>query len=270
MNARLGRWLLLLAAANLALPAFAACSRPLKVPVSPIGLSVVVKGQDVSGVFPELLASLGGKAGCRFTWSVVPRARLELMFEQGQADMLVAATQSARRDQFGLFIPLVNSRATLVTVGPKRAPIATMDQLLARRELRVALVRGFDYGPDYLDLVKKLAAQGRLILEPDPTAVARLMQAGIVDATIMPPTAIIGAAQGDPRLDGLAARLHSEALDELPWRKSGVYLSNAALSIEDRAALEQWLSQAGKSGALWKAYQRYYPPALLAESTRPL
>jgi polar amino acid transport system substrate-binding protein len=256
----------------LAIPlgAAAACSRPLNVPVSPLGLSVVVKGGAVSGVFPELLASLGAKAGCQFVWSVVPRARLEVMFEQGNADLLVAATHSRRRDQFGLFIPMVSSRATLITLGGKRAPISTMDELLNKTTMRVGLVRGFDYGPDYLDLAKKLAARGRLVLEADPLSVARLLHAGIVDATIMPPTAVVGAIQGDPRVDDMVQRLVSEPLEELPWGKSGVYLSGSALSPADRAELEQWLTAAGRSGALWRAYQRTYPAALLADSTRPL
>jgi polar amino acid transport system substrate-binding protein len=250
--------------------ASAACSRRINVPVSPIGLSVIVRGQEVSGVFPELLTKLGVGEDCAFTWSVVPRARLEVMFEQGQADLLIAATHSDRRDKFGLFIPLVSSRATLVAMKSERAPLHTMDQLLAHRELRVALVRGFDYGEPYLALSRKLAEQGRLSLQPDPLSVARLLAAGLVDVTIMPPSAIVGAVKGDARVEGMVGRLSIEPLEELPWNKSGVYISNKSLGKDDRAALEQFLTAAGKRGALWEAYQLYYPAAILAESTRPL
>jgi hypothetical protein len=87
----------------LASPAWGACVRPIVVPVSPLGVSVIVDGTAVSGVFPQLLEQLGAKAGCQFVWSVVPRIRAEMMFEDGKADLLVAATRSDKRDQSGLF-----------------------------------------------------------------------------------------------------------------------------------------------------------------------
>ncbi len=261
---------LLMASACLPLAAGAGCSRPINVPVAPIGMSVTVKGQDVGGVFPELLNRLGAAAGCQFKWTVVPRARLEAMFELGSADLIVAATHSERRDQLGLFIPMITSRATLVGLAGARPPLHSMAQLLAQKQLRVALVRGYDYGPAYLELSRQLAEQGRLMLEPDPVSVARLLQGGMVDVTILPPSALIGAIKTDSRVEGLAGRLRVEPLDELPWSKSGVYLSNKSLAPADRALLEQMLAEAGKSGALWDAYKRYYSPEILNDSTRPL
>lgn len=246
----------------------AACSRPIVAPAAPIGLSVVVRGDQVSGIFPDFLNAVAARAGCAIVWPVVPRARIEAMFENGSADMLIAAIRSEQRDRSGLFVPLLETRPTLVSLAGARPAIASMEQLLARRELRVALVRGFDYGDAYRGLSAKLAAQGRLYLEPDPLSVARLLHGGMADVTIMPPTAVLGAIRGDPRVEGMAARLRSEPLKELPWLSSGIYLSARSLGAGDRRALEKALIAARKSGALMQAYRRHYPSAMLAESTR--
>lgn len=254
----------------LASPAWGACSRPINVPVSPLGVSVIVNGTKVGGVFPELLEQLGAKAGCQFVWSVVPRIRAEMMFEDGKADLLVAATRSDKRDQSGLFVPLVASRASLVSVERRQAPLASMAQLLAQSKVRVALVRGYDYGPAYRELTRALAQQKRLFLEPDALSVARLLDAGMADVTILPTTAVVGAIATDARVAGLRGRLRFEALEELPWSKGGIYISTNSLTEGDRNTLEQALVGAARSGALYEGYLRYFSATVVAHSTRPL
>jgi polar amino acid transport system substrate-binding protein len=255
---------------SLAAPAWAACSRPIQVPVSPLGVSVIVHGDKVSGVFPDMLEQLGARVGCKFVWSVVPRARGEVMFEDGRADLLVAATHSDKRDQSGVFIPLVASRASLVSVEKGQAPLRSMAQLLAQPKIRVALVRGYDYGPAYQELSRALAEQKRLFLEPDALSVARLLDAGMADATVLPSTAVAGAIATDTRIDALQDRLRIEPLDELPWSRGGIYVSSKSLSEADRATLEKMLEGAARSGALYKGYFRYFSPAVVDGSTRPL
>ena len=270
MNPGNRRRLLVLALLGAALPAWAGCSRPIVVPSAPNGLSVIIHGDQVSGIFPELLNGLAEASRCTFVWSAVPRARLEAMFENGTADILMPATNSARRDQLGTFVPMLETRAFLVSLPGARAPVANMAQLLARRELRVALVRGFDYGAAYLELSQKLDKQKRLLLESNPTNVLRLLHDGMADVAILTPIAVHGAIKTDARIEDLDNRVRFEALPELPWIKSGVYLSNRSLSAGDRAVLEKALNNATRAGTLLQAYKRIYPPAMIAEGTRPV
>lgn len=254
----------------LPLSATAACSRPIVVPVAPTGQSVIISDYKVSGAFPDLLKAVGAKAGCEFTFSVMPRARLEKMFEMGKADLLVAATHTDQRDQSGLFIPMFETRSTLISLDSLRAVPRTFDELLARRELRVALVRGFDFGPAYRELSKQLAAQGRLSFEADPLTVARLLNGGIADVTIMPPSVVMSAIKGNPRVEGMLPHLRITPLPELPWLKSGIYISNKSMGSDDRATLEKALAESVKSSELWNILKRYYPLAVLTASARAL
>jgi polar amino acid transport system substrate-binding protein len=264
--------LLLAVTLGIALPlaAEAACSRVINVPVSATGQSVAIDGESISGIYPELLRSLGDREGCTFALSAVPRARLEVLFETGRADLLIPATRTPRRDANGTFVALIHNRATLISLQSRRPAITSARELLGQPALQVAVVRGFDYGPAYQELIAALGQQGRLILEVDAVSVARLLKSGAADLTIMAPSILAGALPDDERVRDLLDKLRFEAIDELPWGDSGVYLSNASLSPPDKAALQDALERAAKSGAVWKAFQRYYPPQVLKASIRPL
>lgn len=248
--------------------AAAGCSREIVAPVSANGASVIVDNSHVKGIYPDLLRMLGPKMGCRFDFPVVPRARQVAMFKTGAADLLMPASRTPERDLVGTFIPMINHRAMLISVHTGRAAIASAHELLARRELRVAVVRGFDYGPQYTALVDELQKQGRLFVEVDVIAVARLLHAGSADVTIMGPTLMAGAIRRDPRVHGLQEKLKWEAIPELPWSQSGAYLSNA-LGPEDHAILREALEKAGKSNQIMEGYLRYFRADLLNDSVRP-
>jgi polar amino acid transport system substrate-binding protein len=258
------------AAALLAAPlAQAGCSREIVVPVANTGASIVIDGARVTGIYPDLLRTLSQKEGCHFNFSPVPRARLELMFETGKADILIPATRTASRDVNGIFVPMMRHRATLISVATNRPTITSGQELLERRDVRVAVVRGFDYGEAYQGLIRELNRQGRLFTEVDPTAVARLMHLGAVDMTIMGPTILAGVINREPRVSGLLEKLRLEPIPELPWQYNGVYVSRRSLSAEDQAALVELLEKAAKSGAVLEAFQRYHRADIFSESVRP-
>ncbi len=264
------RQIFLLAACGcMAFAARAGCSHPIQLPVAPIGLSVFeAPDKSISGVYPDILRSVSGKEGCEFVFSMVPRARLEALFEAGRVEMLVPASRSNARDALGVFVPMVQSRATILSLASDRIKLGSAQELINRRELKVGLVRGFDFGPAYLALVKELSAQGRVVMDVDAISVARLLQNNTIDVTIMVPSILLGAIHLDPRFVALADKLRSEPIEELPWGASGIYLSKTALSDSDRIGLQEMLERASRTGAVWKAFQRYYPAVALTGSIR--
>lgn len=250
--------------------AHAECTREIQVPVALIGMSITQQDNGaVGGIYPEALQSAVLKSGCKFNYSVVPRARLEVLFEMGKADLLLPASRTPARDKHGVFIPMINHRATLLSLaGHPRPPLSSAQELLDHKDLRVAVVRGYDFGEQYQWLLRELSRQGRLYQEVDTIAVARLMQAGAVDITIMGPTIFLGAVQRDPRVAGLAERLRVEPIPELPWNSSGAYISRLSLNPEDQATLRDLLERIAKSPTILESFQRIYKPEFLVDNVR--
>ena len=258
--------LLALAAPTLAR---ADCSRDINVPMAAIGASVVIKGDEVSGIYPEMLRALGSRIGCNFIFSPVPRARLVAMFDAGTADLLLPATRSPRRARGAIFVPLLGSRSVVISL-KDAAPVQNARELLEHKEIRLALVRGYDFGEEYQALVAELNKQGRVSYEADPIAVARLMQAGYADATIMASTTLSGAVQTDARVRGLFDKLRIEPLPELPWGVSGVYISTRSLTPDDQALLRDTLEKAARTTSVLEAFQHHHRPEILQDSVRAL
>lgn len=247
----------------------AGCSRAINTPLAALGLSVMIDGDAINGIYPEILRNNQSKETCMFTLSAVPRARQELLFETGKADILLPASKTPRRDELGVFVPLTSSRAALISLNTDRAPVRTLKELLEARDLKLALVRGYDYGPAYQELIAELTRQGRLRMESDPVSVARLMKAGVVNATVMAPTILAGTITEDERVRDLADKLRYEPIEELPWLGNGLYLSKTALSEPDRQALLEFFERIAKSGAVWKGFQQFYDPSVLKVGLKP-
>lgn len=261
-------WCALAALCVLAGHASATCSRPLKVPVSTTGLSVILGPKEVSGIYPDFLRTVADKEHCKFVFAPMPRARQEMLFASGRADLLIPASRTPRRDAYGTFVPLIRSRAVLISLDQQHGPFTSLEDLIARTDVRVVLVRGFDYGTPYQQLIQTLTQQNRLVLEADAASVARLLKANPTYVTVMASTILLGVLPEDPRLAGLADKLRFDAVDDLPWGESGIYVSNSSMPADEAAQVVQLLRRQAESGSVWKSFQNYYAPAALKGSIK--
>lgn len=266
--ARLLGCLVIACAALLPWLAQAACSKVMNTPLAPSGQGVTIDGSSISGIYPDILRSNQSKETCLFALSAVPRARQELLFENGTADVLIPATKTARRDEMGTFVPLSSSRAILISIQSERPAIKSIKELLDQKDIKLTLVRGYDYGPAYQDMAAELSRQGRLQWEADPLTVARLLKSGSVQATVMAPTILAGTITEDERVRDLSDKLRYEALDELPWASNGAYISKG-LAEADRQALLEFFDRVAKSGAVWKGFQQFHAPHVLKFGLKP-
>jgi len=267
MNATTVGWVWCMLAAATA--ARAGCSRTIEAPMAPVGLSVHFENEQARGVFPTLLQEAGAAAGCLFHIYRVPRARLQKMFESTQADVLAPASFTTSRDDEGEFIPLVQLRASLQTLGDDQPAPRSLAELVARRGYKLAVVRGFTFGPAYDHTLATLRAQHRLVEQPDAAGVARALRQGLAHASIMTAHIFAGALQQEPDLSPLTQRMRVHPLTELRWSDSGIYLSRR-LDEADRRVLRTALRQAVKSGRVWQLFNEGYPAGSLTGNLRPL
>jgi polar amino acid transport system substrate-binding protein len=249
--------------------AAAQCSRPIAVPASASGLSLVAKEGQISGIVPEFLSQVASNSKCSFVYSIVPKNRQESLFEAGRADLLVTAIKTERRDKTGLFIPLIQLRATLISIAGQYAAMQNMNEMLKNKGLRLAIVRGYDYGPAYQTIVSKFTEHGRIVVEPDAVSVARTMRNDTRTVTIMAATIFSGIVQNESVIADLKAKVHYEHLNEISWTESGIYISKISLPIPDQVILKMHMENVAKTDLVWKAYQHYYPNEVIKIGLRP-
>ncbi|MBL8278642.1 MAG: transporter substrate-binding domain-containing protein [Pelomonas sp.] len=266
--ARAGLWMAWMWAA--AACAEASCTRPVAVPMAPVGLSVSFEDDRTSGVYPTLLREMSTASGCEFQVQRVPRARLQKMFEAGQADLLLPASASPARDVDGEFVPLIQVRASLMTLSRERASPRSLAEMVAQPDYRLAVVRGFSFGAAYDNAIAVMRAQKRIVEESDATGVARALRQGLAHGTVMTASILIGTLVQDPDLAPLVKQMRSDALEELGWSESGVYLSRHSLGDADRRRLRLAFQQQAKAGRVWQLFNDTYPPGSLGGSIRPL
>jgi len=205
---------------------------------------------------------------CRFEFSVVPRARLELLFELGQVPVMLAAVRTERRDGFGEFVPLLDTRPALLSLNPELPALQHLRELAPPR--RVAVVRGFDFGLRYRQALDNWRRDGQLVVEADIPGALRALQAGLADYAVLLPAHAQALAQREARFAELGTRLRTEFLAELPWHTTGAYLSHRALPAAERSWLRQRLQAAAESGEVWRQLGQHYPAEAMAGSMRPL
>lgn len=264
------RVLIFLIASVIAYPVFAECSRTVQVPVSVTGLSVIVKGNRYTGITPDFLSLLEAKSNCRFAYYQVPKNRQEFLFESGKADLLITTVKTDKRDKVGHFVPLIQIRATLISMQSSGSPILSFSDLLSREQLRLVAVRGFDYGIGYQEILKEMAKRKRLIIEPDAVSVARSMQKNSNYVTIMTPTLFSGFVRTEKMLYDLEGKVRYDKLDELPWTDSGIYISKSALPSNDQIYLKAQMDKLAATDVVWKSYLNVYPSDVVKLGLRRL
>lgn len=250
-------------------PVLAECSRPIQVPFSVTGLSVMVKNNHYSGITPDFLNIVEAKSNCRFVYFQVPKNRQEILFENGKADLLITTIKTDKRDKIGNFVPLIQIRAMVILIESAHTEIQNLSDLLARKQLKLVAVRGFDYGAGYQMILEEMAKRGRLIVEPDVISVARSMQKNTNYFTIMTPTLFSGFLRTEAILKNLEGRVRYDKLDELPWTDSGIYISKSSLQLSDQIFLKTQMEKAASTDVIWKSYVNVYPANVVKMGLRP-
>lgn len=245
-------WALALTLFSTALAAAESCSRPIIVGVTPAGNAVTVSADGkIGGLYVEILNQVARNGNCTFSYEPLPRARAHHMFQGNNIDILAPAAQSEERDKTGEFVTSSTMAITLITPKNKSANALAA---LEKGELLVNIVRGFDFGPEYHKLVAKLQARSMLEEVVDSDTVARKMQAGRIDATIMPALTFYPSAFEA----GLAQNLVATVIPDIAGITAGIYLSRQNLAPEDRAHIALHFRKFVQSGDFWRMLKARY------------
>ncbi|PBZ54969.1 hypothetical protein CJU54_00570 [Pseudomonas aeruginosa] len=180
----------------------------------------------------DYLEEVSRRSGCRFVYTDVPRARAWLMFARGEADVVLGAVRSARRDEAGSFYSQhIEEGVSLVSLKAQPLHLKSREAILASG-LAFSFVRGHYYGPRTAELMSALTARGSVALVKDPKAMLRMLKAGRVDGAIVLSSSITTDAHGL----GLDQMLTATVVEDLDWTTAGLYMSKH-LPPEDQLLL---------------------------------
>lgn len=243
----------------------AACSRPVLVPVSAVGVLIYREHDDIAGALPDLLREVGSRTGCHFIFKDVPRARAEHMaFEEQSGDVFMPARRTARRDATHVYVPIYRDGLALVS---RRAGPEIPDRLAELREradLRAAFVRGFWLGPQYASFVDEAVADRRAYLVADLPTIGRMIAVGRIAYTLIGWIGGTGALTPPEQSAEPADVFRVTLVRDVKFLDSGLYLSRANLPDEDRQILVQALEAAVADGTVRRIYSRHFPPEVIA------
>lgn len=141
----------------------AACAE-IKICWEPYEPFQMKKGDKHVGIDFEILEAIAGKMSCKIKYEEVPWKRCLAGMESGEYDGAGSASKNPEREKFAHFTDAYITTANALFVAAENVnkwKIAKFEDITGFKDFKLATVRGYDYGGNYLTLAKdaKFAAQ---------------------------------------------------------------------------------------------------------------
>jgi polar amino acid transport system substrate-binding protein len=230
------------------------CSRPIHIAVNPQGPALTVNAQkQVSGILSDFFTAIENSTQCQFVWDFVPRARAIHYLKNGLTD-IVFAIQTEERNQYAEFIPLIEFYPSVIIL-KEAMKSDDAEKILEQDNLRFGLVRGYDFGSAYSEFTQRLRSAKRLEELVEVEDIAKKMQAGQIQATIMSATVFVQAAE-DILLDN---KIQAIPLRHFPKAKVGIYLAHQSLKGSDKQTLREAIASKMHNDLFFRLFKANYP-----------
>lgn len=237
----------------LANPAWAAelpiCSRTFSLAFHDHGMLYSKVSQ--SGIDKDVADELIKRSGCRFSLSVMPRARIWRSIESGELDFSMSGITNEARDKYAGFAwYLFNKYELLVR---KDSGVASIAEFSGNPQMRMGGIRSFRYSSRLNQLVDQLAPQGRYIEVADHEQLLAMLKRNRIQAMIIEP---FNYSQIESRaLHALTRTLDSGD----PAVLHGLIMSKAALPETEQRKWRALIDDMRADGTLLKIMRRYFP-----------
>jgi polar amino acid transport system substrate-binding protein len=212
---------------------------------------------DGAGLDADVVDELKKRSGCAFSTILMPRARIWKSIEVGTLDMTGSGIETSERTRFGYFFPYILQKNFALVSRQIPADVRSLQDFIARTDLRWGVVRDFSYGEYYDPLLKELRRQNRIHELPTQIATFRMMQAGRIAGMLAVPMIYKELL---PEMQATSAvRIADWAPEDLPVR-AGLVLSRARFS---EAEAQEWgalIESMNRDGTMLRLLGKYLPP----------
>ncbi|NGZ87317.1 substrate-binding periplasmic protein [Duganella aceris] len=182
-------------------------------PPQPVRISFYEAGLfyfDGKGIDREVADELQRRTGCAIETSAPPRARAYVWLESGETDIVMAALNNPKREQYAVFVPYMQQR--FVTVMHRDVPLDKVNLAAFSGDtgLRFGVVRGVTYGGGRDEWFAKMESERRLELGATLPTLFRMLKSKRFAAMFAAP------AQYEKELADLGMRDQVRLVDWFP------------------------------------------------------
>ena len=234
--------------------AMAACSKPLVMATEPWPPYVIADPGKTGGLDIELARAILEEAGCTLVISdLMPTVRRMMMFQQGQFDLMLAASDIPERRGVAWFtVPYRHETVALFSLSGRFDELRRLEGLdgLAGSTHKVLVPRIGWYGKQYAALRPQLVRQARLHDYATRAQGMQMLKVGRADLLMADQAAVAYAARH--------ASVQVERLPRVVYSAPvSLMLSKASTTREDVEQLNAAIVRLEKSGALQAIRERY-------------
>lgn len=147
--------------------------------------------QQLRGLDVELLDAIFQRAGYQARFSEMPWARVLHELQFGTIQVGMSANMTAERQQYARFSHPYREEETVIVVRRQDAErwrgITTLDQLANTPDFHLGLLKGFDYGDTFRQLMTQPDMQPRLQMRLRLEQLLKMLQGGRIQGFILDP-----------------------------------------------------------------------------------
>lgn len=204
------------------------------------------------GIDKDIANELKRRSGCKFRYSLMPRARIWQLIEAGALDFSLSGITNAERDKFAEFAWYFTDKFQLLV--RKDAKVESITEFSHRKELRLGVIRSFRYGNQGNALVDQLGEQDRVSYATALEPLYELLIRNSVQAMIIEPFDY-------PDIQSSRIKAVSTVIDfNDPSVPHGLIMSRRSLSLEQRGQWKQIVEAMRADGTLLRIFLKYFSP----------
>ncbi|MCR3972337.1 transporter substrate-binding domain-containing protein [Aeromonas veronii] len=170
--------------------------------------------QQLRGLDVELLNAIFLRAGYQAKFNEMPWARVLHELKFGTVQLTMSANITAERQQYARFSHPYREEETAIIIRRQDAErwrgITTLEQLINTPDFHIGVLKGFDYGNTFRQLMARPELQPRLQMRLRLDQLLKMLQGGRIQGFILDPHGLQGWQGKDEAQDQLYTLLRIE------------------------------------------------------------
>jgi polar amino acid transport system substrate-binding protein len=234
------------------------CDRPLSLALHDHGL--LYSTQSGEGIDKDFADELIHRSGCKFSVTVMPRARIWQLIESGALDFSLSGITNEARDRFASFAWYFANKYYLLI--RKDSGVRALPDFENNPALHLGVIRGFRYSPTANRLVDRLDAERRVSYSTSLDPLYQILLGNRVQAMIIEPFDY-------PALESAKLRKQTAIVEfDDPPVPHGLIMSKKALSAPRQQAWRALVDGMRADGTVQRIFEKYFTPDLARAMTQ--